>query len=120
VLRNTGTPGVISTSTFATPVNFATGGSVHQVAIADLDGDGLPDLAAVTEMPDQLLLFKNTSSPGTISTSSFASPVIFNGGYNEATVAIGDLNGDGQPDIIVGNCYSGTISVYQNTVAPHQ
>ena len=50
-----------------------------------------------------------------ISASSFATNVSFAAGNNPYSVAIGDLDGDGKPDIVVANANSNTISVYRNT-----
>jgi len=60
-----------------------------QVAIGDLNGDGLPDLVSADY---NVSLFLQTS-PGT-----FAAPIpLYSGGAN--WVAVGDLNHDGMPDI---------------------
>jgi hypothetical protein len=116
VYRNTSTPGSITTNSFAAHVDFAAGGWANSVAIGDLDGDGKPDVAVVTQLPDHLSLFKNMSVPGSFTTNSFAARVDFAAGSNPNGVAIGDLDGDGRPDVAFGNCYSGTISIYRNVV----
>jgi hypothetical protein len=116
VYRNTSTPGSITTNSFAAPVDFAVGGWANSVTIGDLDGDGKPDVAVVTQIPDHLSLFKNTSTPGSFTSSSFAARVDFAAGWNPNGVVIGDLDGDGRPDIVFANQYDGTISIYQNEV----
>ncbi len=74
--------------TFGAPVMLSSPGA-SQVAIGDLNGDGLPDLVSADF---NVSLFLQTA-PGT-----FASPVsLYSGGAN--WVAVGDLNGDGFPDI---------------------
>jgi FG-GAP-like repeat/FG-GAP repeat len=73
---------------FGAPVILSSPGA-SQVAIGDMNGDGLPDLVSADF---NVSLFLQTS-PGT-----FASPVsLYSGGAN--WVAVGDLNGDGIPDI---------------------
>ena len=62
-------------------------------------------------------MFPNTEHPGSFTSSSLAAPVVFATGSDPYTVAIGDLDGDGRPDIAFPNYYSGTVSVYQNLMA---
>src|SRR6202044_2064682 len=114
IYRSLCTPGSITTNSFAAPVNFSLGGGGHSIALGDLDGDGKPDIAAVTQSSDLLSLFRNTSTPGSITNTSLAARVDFSAGSNPRGVAIGDLVGDGRPDVVFANTYSGTISIYQN------
>jgi subtilase family serine protease len=116
VFRNTSTTGGITTNSLAPRVDFAVGAWAHTMAFGDLDGDGKPDVAVACELPSQLSIFKNTSSPGSFTTNSFAPPVDFATGYNAWGVAIGDLDGDGRPDIVFANQYDNTISIYQSQV----
>jgi hypothetical protein len=114
IYRNTSTPGNISPASFASPVIIPAGGWVNWVSLADLNGDGKLDIAAAMQSPSQLAVYINTSTPGSISNNSFASPQIFASGDNANGLAIGDLNGDGIPDIVFANTYDGTFSFYQN------
>ncbi len=57
-------------------------------------------------------IFRNT---GTIGSVSFATKVDFTTGLFPISVAIGDVDGDGKPDIVVTNYSSGSISVFRNT-----
>jgi uncharacterized delta-60 repeat protein len=116
VYRNVSTPGNITTNSFAARVDFAVDGWANGVAIGDLDGDGRPDVAVVTQLPDHLSIFKNVSTPGSFTTNSLAVQVDFAAGYNPNGVAIGDLDGDGRSEVVFGNTYDGTVSIYQNAV----
>ncbi len=118
VYRNTSSPGSLTTNSFASHVDFALPGWGNSVAIGDLDGDGKPDLAVVTQLGDGLSIFKNISTPGSFTASSFAPRVDYPAGYNPNSVAIGDLDGDGRPDIGFAVTYATTVSVYQNLSAP--
>ena len=114
VYRNTSTPGDLTTNSFAPHVDFAAGGWGNGVAIGDLDGDGKPDLAVVTQLPDHLSIFRNISTPGSFTTGSLAPRVDYPTGWNPNGVAIGDLDGDGRPDIAFAVTYAATLSIYQN------
>ncbi|HLX69362.1 MAG TPA: LamG-like jellyroll fold domain-containing protein, partial [Verrucomicrobiae bacterium] len=84
------------------------------VALADLDGDGKLDIAVVTQLGNSFSLFRNISSPGSFSTASLAPRIDLPAGYNPNGVVIGDLNGDGRPDVVFANSYDNTLSVCQN------
>lgn len=116
ILKNTSTVGVI---TFATNVNFTTGGYANSIAIGDLDGDSKSDLAVVT-IPNlsggnTVSIFRNTSVIGEITASTFAAKVDFVTGEIPIDVEIGDLDGDGKPDLAIVNQDSYSVSVFKNT-----
>ena len=115
VFKNTSTTGTITASSFAAKVDFTTGTYPYYVAIGDLDGDGKPDLAVANGTNATVSIFKNTSITGTITASSFAAKVDFTTGTNPYSVAIGDLDGDGKPDLAVPNYFSNSVSVFRNT-----
>lgn len=109
VLRNTSTPGNIS---YAAKADFTAGLQPRSVSIGDLDGDGKADLAVMTQSSFYIHLLRNTSTPGTI---SFATKVDVSTGSNSAGIGIGDLDGDGKPDLATGNQNITTVSVFRNT-----
>ena len=115
VLRNTSASGSITAGSFAPKVNFANGLRPTSVAIGDLDGDGKPDLVVVNESSNTVSVLRNTSSSGSITAGSFAPQVDFATGNTPRSVAIGDLDGDGKPDLAVANLFSSNVSVYRNT-----
>jgi hypothetical protein len=113
VYRNLSTPGSIS---FATDVDFSLGGWGNAVTIGDLDGDGKLDVAVAVQLPSQISIFKNTSTPGSFTASSLAPRVDLASGYNPYGVTIGDLDGDGRPELIFDNDYDSFMSIYQNVI----
>jgi Bacterial Ig-like domain (group 3)/FG-GAP-like repeat len=83
------------------------GGGPGAVAIGDLNGDGLNDLAVSGRISGQVLpLIKNATGTG------FTAGAPLTAGTTPAGLAIGDLDGDGRNDIAVSNFGSGTVSVF--------
>jgi len=117
IFRNTSIPGSISSSTFDSSVDFVTGSYPSCVALGDVDGDGKPDLAVANRNDNTVSVFRNTSIIGTITSSSFGAKVDFATDSYPNSVAIGDLDDDGKPDLFVRNDYSNTVSVLHNIIS---
>ncbi len=108
VFRNTSTPGNIS---FATRIDIPTGTLPYMIAVADLDGDGKPDIASPNWISSNVATFRNTSTVGNI---SFAAHVDFATGADPEGIAIGDIDGDGKPDMAVAGYGTSVASVFRN------
>jgi trimeric autotransporter adhesin len=117
VLRNTATSGSIASGSFAAKVDFATGSNPISVAVSDLNGDGKPDIAVANWASGSMSVLRNASTGSVITTASFAAKVDFVSGTHPQSIATGDIDGDGKPDIIVANQGSTNVSVFRNTVA---
>ncbi|TDH23526.1 hypothetical protein EXU57_17140 [Segetibacter sp. 3557_3] len=128
VLQNTASQGILNTASFAPKVDFGgvsgTSAMHNSIVVAsDIDGDGKTDMVVNSDFNGpSIAVFKNTSTRGTISNASFAAPVYFPG---DQSVAVGDLDDDGKPDVVVGSTsgfvggpgqpFEGKVMVYHNT-----
>jgi len=101
--------------TFLTRVDYAAGAVPTTVKIADVNGDGKPDLIVADRGQHQAgnsgvsVLLQSATTAGT-----FLTPVTYATAYGSIDVAVGDLNGDGKPDLVVANLggyWTGSISV---------
>jgi hypothetical protein len=119
ILQNVGAPGSLTTASFAAHVDLPAGAGARDVAVADLDGDGRPDLAVINADGPSVSIYRNLmTGPGTIGTASFTSQVQLPAPAGPLTIASGDLDGDGKPDLVIG-CWGGTCaSVYRNQASP--
>ena len=115
VLFNTTSPGA-STPTFSASTDFTTGTAPYPVSIADLNGDGKPDLVVGNNTASSISVLLNTTTTGA-STPTFAAKTDFTVGTIPRSLTIGDLNGDGKPDLAVANQTTGNVSVLFNTVS---
>lgn len=111
VLRNTSTPGVINSNSFAPTMTMSTPGEVSGVAVMDLNGDGKRDLAVSCHNPGVFCLYENNSNPGGL---AFGACVNMNVGYHTADVEAGDLDGDGEADLVLSLESPGAVYVYRN------
>ena len=107
----------IGSGNFLSPQTVAAGFQPIDVAIADLNADGRPDLAianlgtpANPASASLSVLLNKSASPG-----SFSAATNYATGARSQSVAVGDLNGDRNVDIVVANAGSlgntGSVSV---------
>ncbi|MEA2422598.1 MAG: large repetitive protein, partial [Thermoleophilaceae bacterium] len=115
VLLNTTVAGAAA-PTFATHADFAAHTAPASVAVGDLNGDGKPDLAVANSGSNDVSVLLNTTVAGAAA-PSFATHADFAAGTTPASVAVGDLNGDGKPDLATANNGSNDVSVLLNTTA---
>jgi hypothetical protein len=108
-ITNPGSVGIMlgnGDGTFQKAVTYGTGtASPRFVVVADVNGDGKPDLVVANRCIDGGCLIEAVvavllgNGDGT-----FQAAVAYNsGGLFAGAVAVADVNGDGKPDLIVGN-----------------
>lgn len=99
---------------FTGPAGYDTGGiNTSGIVAADLDCDGLPDLATTNQDSNDVSLLRNVGG------GAFGGPMILAAGTRPNEVLAADFDGDGDPDIAVANRDSGDVSVLiDDTCAP--
>jgi hypothetical protein len=79
------------------------------LAIGDVNGDGIPDVAALTDNFGMLVVLLGKGD------GTFCTKLRFGVDAFPRALAMGDVNGDGRPDLVTANPYANTISVLLNT-----
>jgi len=98
--------------TFQAAMGYGSGGtSANSVAVADVNGDGKPDLVVANGDGSVGILLGNGDG-------SFQAAMSYgSGGTSASSVAVADVNGDGKLDLVVanscasGNCANGSVGV---------
>ncbi len=85
-----------ATGTFNAPVPFAVGGDPQAVTVADLDGNGLADIAVATTANTVSVLLQTSAGV-------FAPEVDYATGVQPIAIKAADLNGDGKLDLLTAN-----------------
>jgi hypothetical protein len=95
-------------------VNYAAGIQPESVAVGDFNGDGIPDLAVA-----HLGTYPSYSDSGVSillgkGDGTFLPAVNYAAGSGPVSVAVGDFNCDGWPDLAVANVISNDVSILLN------
>ena len=105
--------------TFLPAVIYPSGGIFsNSIAVADVNGDGKPDLVVVNANSLPCNIISGCAQAGSVGVllgngnGTFQAAVAYDSGGNFASsVAVADVNGDGKPDLLVANGNSGTIGL---------
>ena len=91
--------------TFQSALTYPAGNSPMSVAVGDFNKDGKPDLAIAGDCGSS-----TCAQPGEVSVllgngdGSFQSAATYAVGYSPSSIVAGDVNGDGNLDLVVANC----------------
>src|SRR4051812_22093494 len=86
-------PGVMAAISFDPAVSFPAVSRPSGVAVADLNGDGPPDMAVATDFPDRITI--RYSNAAMFDTPTFVS--VFGSGARDLSAT--DVDGDGDKDL---------------------
>ncbi|PYJ97759.1 MAG: VCBS repeat-containing protein [Verrucomicrobia bacterium] len=100
--------------TFQPAANYAVGMAPVSVAVADFNGDGKPDLVAANDDVWDVSSLTYTNGISVLlgkGDGSFQPAISFGAGTSPGSVAAGDFNSDGKPDLVVANLDSHNVSM---------
>lgn len=110
VFHNQSTPGNIN---FAR-IDLTNPSAIAVAHVADVDGDGKPEILTTSETGNRFTIFKNIHTSGVLTAASFDAP------FNTTVTAprgitTGDINLDGKPEIILTRA-AGFLVIYENLI----
>ena len=80
--------------TFQSATNFTTDAGPYSVAVANVNGDGKPDLVTRNSMGNDVSVLLGNGD------GTFQAAHNFSSGSMPFAVAVADVNGDGRPDLV--------------------
>jgi len=96
--------------TFQAGLTFLAPTQARTLVASDVNGDGKPDIVITSRGTDE-------TTPGFLSVflgngdGRFGAGATFTTGAYPRSLSVTDMNGDGKPDAVVGNWWSGTVGV---------
>jgi hypothetical protein len=109
---------VAASVSFVPVVTYSSGGTglgAYSIAVADVDGDGIPDLLVVSCSAGVFGCGSTNGAVGVLlgnGDGTFRPVVTYDaGGMGTGSIAVAGLNGDGKLDLVVANGNSSTVGV---------
>ncbi|MBB4601163.1 hypothetical protein HNQ93_001476 [Hymenobacter luteus] len=103
-----------NTGQFSAGQNISVSTESHGVGLADVDGDGDLDVLAASMAADVVLIKLNGGDATGSNTGLFSGSGFVTVGNGPASIATGDVDGDGDADLLTANFTDGTVSVRLN------
>ena len=118
IFRNTSAgPGVF---TFSIQTVSLPGKKVKRTEIADLDNDGKPEVIVTNQTGNNITVLVNQSTTAAITFAATQRTFTIPDAASTDGLAVGDMNGDGLPDIVTSQFLTPTSNLYlfRNTSIP--
>jgi hypothetical protein len=118
IFRNTTTSA--GNITLGAQVSLPTYSPIESLQFGDLNGDTHPEIIT-TPYSGDCVAFINANTSGSITAAAFGAEITMGVGSPDwGTVAVGDIDGDGKPDIISEDGYSTVTLLHNNIVGKPQ
>jgi hypothetical protein len=107
--------------TFQAAVRYPAADGADAVVMGDFNGDGNLDLAVSSNSAGAN---SSSGSAGAVTVllgrgdGTFRNSLVYGAGINPLTVAVGDVNGDGKPDLVLADTLANTAVVLLNNYVP--
>ena len=103
-------------ASFGRRADVAAGSGPVALVLADLNYDGKSDVVAANALGNNVSLFRNVATTGSLTSASLSAKIDIATGTQPQGLAVADLDGDGKLDVITANAAANTVSVLRNAV----
>ncbi|GAB3575461.1 hypothetical protein GCM10027345_10770 [Hymenobacter daeguensis] len=103
-----------NTGTFGSPQNIGLGSTPQGLAVGDVDGDGDQDVVTVSQYGNAVSVRLNGGDATGSNTGTFSNGSNLTVGNNPSRVALGDVDNDGDLDLLVANYGNSPIAILLN------